>query len=436
MIVKLRSQTLYILMIYTMLCAYMVGPMLSFTAGIPRIDNPLSLLFVCGTLVIAFFENKRFPTQIGMPLICLSFMAAWSALHLLISTLSNTQFADLMFFLVVPCFFYILYLCISRHEDPLGFIQRLMIVFTLFIALPPLAEIAIGMPFVSTSGEELSIESGAAKGFFFNPNNMAATAVCVAPAILIFFNYFGRTAKEKTAGWALFALLGAAIFISASRTAIACYLALLALHFIYRKNGLATLIALAGTYMLFAITPSYIIQNFLLSLNSNPFLERLSSRLYLFLYDFGSDNSVSYRQEIYNYFYDNLPFLYTGYGPKNFSGYFGGHLSYSLGFENPHSFIIELYLGFGIISLLAFIGYVAVYCTGIIFAKPLENKIRFFALIGMAVFLVAGFIPSSILRLPFVWIPCFLIFIYIVLHTSQYNRTPIYGFTRSSWKHL
>ena len=62
--------------------------------------------------------------------------------------------------------------------------------------------------------------------------------------------------------------------------------------------------------------PSRAIAEFLLSLNGNQFLERFSSRVYLFLYDLGSDNSVSYRQEIYNYFWNNPPLLLTGYGPK------------------------------------------------------------------------------------------------------------------------
>ena len=67
------------------------------------------------------------------------------------------------------------------------------------------------------------------------------------------------------------------------------------------------------------------------------FLENISSRLYLFLFNLESDNSVGYRQEIYNYFWSNPPLLLYGYGPKNFQEYFGGHLSDSLGFENPHS---------------------------------------------------------------------------------------------------
>ncbi len=124
-----------------------------------------------------------------------------------------------------------------------------------------------------------------------------------------------------------------------------CYLVLLLLYLVYRNNGLLSIFMLAATALLFSMIPSELIQNFLLSLDSNEFLERFSSRLYLFLYDLESDNSVSYRQEIYHYFWNNPPLLYLGYGPKNFREFFGGHISGSLGFGNPHSFIIELYFG-------------------------------------------------------------------------------------------
>ena len=164
-----------------------------------------------------------------------------------------------------------------------------------------------------------------------------------------------------------------------------------------------------------SMIPKEWIGNFLLSLNGNVFLENISSRLYLFLFDLDSDNSVGYRQEIYNYFWNNPPFLLYGYGPKNFGEYFGGHLSGSLGFENPHSFIIELYLGFGIISLLGFIAYVVTYMLQTASSGNFNAKQKFIALAAMVLFLLAGFIPSTIFRMPFIWFPCFMIFIYSTL---------------------
>ena len=168
--------------------------------------------------------------------------------------------------------------------------------------------------------------------------------------------------------------------------------------------------------------PKQYIADFLLSLHGNAFLENISSRLYLFLFDLESDNSVGYRQEIYNYFWEHPPFLLLGYGPKKFQEYFGGHLSDSLAFENPHSFLIELYLGFGLISLTAFLFYAAYY---FFFAagRNMKSKQRVIGLAAMGLFLLAGFIPSTIFRMPFIWLPCFLIFLYSVLpqRDTAYN---------------
>ena len=298
---KIKSINLYTPLVFGMLGAYMVGPSLSYIFGIPRVDNFLTILFILSTLLIVLLESKRFPAGIAMLLAGLSVMAGWSALHLAVSSISGSQFVDLMFFISIPCFFYLLYLIVSRAEDPLRFIRYLILFFSAFICIPPFIEIAAGIQFV-TAAEELAIEAGAVKGLFFNPNNLATTAVCLAPAVLVFFNFEAENRKQVLTGWVLYLLLGLVVFASVSRTAIACYVLLSLLILMYRKNGLATLLSVAAVYLLFAMIPTYAVQDFLLSLNSNEFLERFSSRVYLFLYDFGSDSSVSSRQEIYNHF--------------------------------------------------------------------------------------------------------------------------------------
>lgn len=410
---KLKRLTLYRFALYLMLFAYMAAPTLSFKLGIPRIDNPLTVLFVLGGTLAFIYETKIMPAKIYTMLLALCAMCIWPAVHLAVSPLTQTQFMDIMFFMVLPFFCYFFYLVLTREADPLARIQKFLAVFAFYVAIPPFIELAAGMQFVSAT-ESLSLEDGSLKGLFFNPNNLATTAVCLAPAILFFFQLQGRNRKEVLKGWGLFLLLGLAIFASVSRTAIAAYVLLCALYAVYRKNGLITVAVTGGAALLLSLIPTRMIQEFLLSLNSNPFLERFSSRVYLFLYDLGSDNSVSYRQEIYNYFWNNPPLLLAGYGPKNFRDYFGGHLSHSLGFENPHSFIIELYLGFGIISLLGLIAYVLIYSTTVLAKSSLHSKTRVIALAAMGIFLLGGFIPSTILRLPFIWLPCFLIFIYCV----------------------
>ncbi|MDO5639135.1 MAG: O-antigen ligase domain-containing protein [Neisseria sp.] len=421
---KIKSLTLYTFLAYAMLAAYMLGPTLFYRIGIPRIDNPATLLFILLSFAIFILENKRLPRKIAAAQILLAVMGGWSLLHIIFSSITAAQFADLMMFAILPSYFYILYLIISRHPDNLGFIRRFIIFFTICISLPTFIELVSGFQFVA-GNEALSLDSGTLKGLFFNPNNLATTALCLTPAVLIFFNLADNHKKSTLLGWLLFLLLGAVIFASVSRTAIACYLLLLLLTLAYRRNGLTTALVLAAFGMLLWMIPSRLIQDFLLSLNGNEFLERFSSRVYLFLYELESDNSVSYRQEIYNYFWHNPPLLYTGYGPKNFGEYFGGHISSSLGFENPHSFLIELYLGFGLISFAAFLGYVLLYIMTCLYSRTYSSKLRFIAICSMGIFLIAGFIPSTILRLPFIWLPCFLIFIYVTSRQSRFKPTGI-----------
>ncbi|ASK26851.1 O-antigen ligase family protein [Neisseria chenwenguii] len=411
---KIKTLSVYTLMLYGMLVAYMLGPAVSYKTGLPRIDNPLALLFIIMSVGIFFLENKRFPRKFAMPFTALTLMGGWASLHFAISKLTGTTFMDLVSFVIIPCFFYILYLAVSRHEDSLGFIRRLIALFAAFIVFPALAELLTGIQFV-TADEVLSIESGTIKGLFFNPNNLATTAVCLAPAVLFFFNQESERPRDTLLGWLIYLALGVVILISVSRTAIGCYFLLTALYLIYRGNNPITLALMLGAFFAVTAVPEYMVRDFLLSLNSNEFLERFSSRVYLFLFDLGSDNSVSTRQEIYNYFWHNPPLLLEGFGPKNFRQYFGGHIGSSLGFENPHSFPIELYLGFGIVSMLAFAAYVLFYGTiALGSGRTVSSRAKMAALCAMLVFLIGGFIPSSILRLPFVWLPCFLICLYLI----------------------
>jgi hypothetical protein len=408
-------------MLYTMVTAYMLGPMLSYKLGIPRIDNPLTLLLVPATLLIFFIENKTFNSKAGFMLMALGLMTGWSAIHLLITPMDSVRVMDTFFFLSVAGLFYLLYLILSRHENPLRFVRRLLVYFCAFIIIPPVIEVLTGIQFVK-SDEILAIEAGVIKGFFFNPNNLGTTALFFAPAVLIFFN-ISVNKREYLFGWILFLSLGAIVFASASRTATMSYIILFILNLIYRNNGLFTLMTIGVTGAGLSMIPKQYIADFLLSMHGNAFLENISSRLYLFLFNLESDNSVGYRQEIYNYFWSNPPLLLYGYGPKNFQEYFGGHLSDSLGFENPHSFIIELYLGFGMISLIGFICYIIWYATNVFLSQNLRNKQKAIGLAAIGLFILGGFIPSTILRMPFLWLPCFLIFLYSVLpqRDTAYN---------------
>lgn len=406
-----RTPTLYRTLCYALLAAYMLAPALNYRLGIPRIDHPITWFAIAAAIIAFWSEHKTFPKPFFATWLPLVIMSGWAVLHISWIAVSATTFADIMLFAVLPAYAYLLFAAV-RHGGALAFIRRFITVFALFITLPALIELISGFQFVY-GDEAFAITAGTIKGLFFNPNNLATAALCLSPAVLFFFHSIEPTQQSRLKGWLLFLLLGGIIFAAASRTAIAVYLLLTLFFIAYRENGLTTPLAIGLAALVFMAIPPESIQHFLLSLNGNEFLERVSSRLYLFLYDFESDNSISYRQEIYDYFRSHPPFLITGYGPRNFIGYFGGHLSNSLGFTNPHSFLIEVYLAFGLVSLLGFLSYAIAYLATVWRATGIPSKSRLVASSAIAVFFVAGFIPSTIMRMPFIWLPCILIMIYL-----------------------
>ena len=100
-----------------MLAAYMLGPALSFKVGVPRIDNPLTLIFVLLGFVVFFLESKHIPRKIFAMLCALTAMCIWPAIHMGITSLTPTQYMDILFFMAVPTFFYLFYQVLKRAED-------------------------------------------------------------------------------------------------------------------------------------------------------------------------------------------------------------------------------------------------------------------------------------------------------------------------------
>lgn len=164
--------------------------------GIPRIDNPLTLLFILSSCLIFLLESKTFPAKAGKALLALSIMGGWSLLHIVFSSLNATLFVDPMLFAILPCYFYILYLIISRAPEKLKFIQRFIIFFLICITVPAFIELLTGFQFVYAD-EAYSVDSGTLKGLFFNPNNLATTALCLSPAVLVFFLIYWEKQKRK-----------------------------------------------------------------------------------------------------------------------------------------------------------------------------------------------------------------------------------------------
>ena len=115
---KIKKQNLYIAIFYALVSAYMLGPMLAYKLGIPRLDYLLTIALLLSVSLIAFFETKSINPKIFPALLAITVMSLWSALHLLVSPLTQVQFMDLLFFISLPFLCYLLYLIISRHDTP------------------------------------------------------------------------------------------------------------------------------------------------------------------------------------------------------------------------------------------------------------------------------------------------------------------------------
>nr|WP_283115232.1 hypothetical protein [Neisseria flavescens] len=105
---KIKRLNLYTYILYIMFTAYMLGPALSFKIGVPRIDNPLSLLFVLIGLAVFFLEGKHIPRKIFVMLCALAAMCIWPAIHMGITSLIPTQYMDILF--LWRCRFFLLVL--------------------------------------------------------------------------------------------------------------------------------------------------------------------------------------------------------------------------------------------------------------------------------------------------------------------------------------
>ena len=311
---KIKRLNLYTYILYIMLAAYMLGPALFFKVGVPRIDNPLTLIFVLLGFVVFFLESKHIPRKIfchalrpdrHVHLACHPhgyYVADADAVHGYFVFYGDSGFL----LLVLPS--------IETCRRPFGNDSKFLIVFTLFIAVPPFAELATGIQFVSAS-DELAIDEGSLKGLFFNPNNLAATAVCLAPAILFSSNSRTKT-QRKTTGLGFVPAVGHGHF----RQCIAYRHRLLPVDFagLYGLSQKRFYYSRRSWFAGVGVVDDSVTRDcgIFAVAQRQPVFGTFSSRVYLFLYDLGSDNSVSYRQEIYNYFWNNPPLLLTGYGPK------------------------------------------------------------------------------------------------------------------------
>ena len=330
----------------------------------------------------------------------------------LILNFSFDAFVDVCFysFILFLFFFSLQYVKLKEIKK----IRLIIFVLSTLIILGFLTEILLGIQLVN-GNDQLEISEGAFKGFFFNTNDQAVVSTSLCSAICFFYILKERNFKIWFIGYMLLMLLGVVVFVSASRAALLGYILTFLFTFFLNAGPLMRLgyLSLISFFAIFIFNITLLIPvlNFLSGFS---WLERSIDRFQLALFSLDEDNSVGYRTEIYQKFFENAKVLWLGYGPRNYENYFKEHpLSYSLGYTNPHSFFIEIYLAFGIFALIVFLAFLVKACFFVQSSKLLSSQKAFF-IFTVILFSWLVWVPSSILRLPLVWYPIFLILIYAI----------------------
>jgi len=384
------------------------SPPLATRVGIPRLDTlsaPVNLLAFAVILVWV-----RLPTAL-FRMVAIQIVVFLFGIMSLLSTPPVEALPDVMM-LISPALFLALFQGgFGGLQDPEPKIRRVLALASTFVFVPVLVESISGLRFVENTSTEL-LNMLVLKGFFFNPNDMSSVAVLLTGTLLYFYFLCSSTVREKFIGVLLVAGLTFSVLVGGSRTA-SLLLVLSFVVFAYIRLSHAARIALVpliifGLYSVFDISW---LEPLLLTAMKYPLLEFSASKLYLALFFFNQDNSISYRSEIIQFFFENFKILLYGYGPRNYGEFFSG-LSNDLAATNPHAYLIEMYLAFGFFGFLASIAFLLSLTMSLLHSAAdgrVEKMQRQFSLVILAIFIGVSFIPSSILRLAIIWLPLLLV---------------------------
>lgn len=413
---KITKSQLYGLLLYVSSSLILLGPFLSTKLGIPRLDTALMPLFLVLSLVVIFFNKLSKDT---FAILAFSLIMCLFSFNSLILNFNIENLLDYSFFYFFISLF--LYGIIYFEDNCLTKIRQFLVFLSSIILVGFFLEVILKVQLV-IGNEELEVSEGAFKGFFFNTNDQAVVSTCFSALITFFFILNEHNKKIKALGYFLVLLLGLVVFISASRAAIVGYTAILFLvFFLNSKFYIKVLYSILGSIFLsFFLNPNFLkpIFNFLVNFS---WLERSIVRLELAIFALDEDNSITYRAEIYKKFFENFKILWVGYGPRNYEGYFNiNPLSHSLGYRNPHSFFMEMYLAFGLFSFIALLGLMFLSFWIVLKNKFLTLNQKIFFIFSIILFCWLVWIPSSILRLPFIWCLILFIVIYSIHHKRSY----------------
>jgi len=355
----------------------------------------LDLIMILPTFIITsyFLINKKLNfSNLLIFILIISYLANVSLYIFVIH--SSTARLDLYYMLSIYNLMVLLYLLISNkklHKQNILFIYKSLYFVLIFILISIIFEIITGYRF--TANNDDGIKSLLISSFFDNPNNLASTSLMIFLATY----FLARKIASKKSILILVFIEAIILIITMSRATL--FLFIIVLLITQLTNIL--LIFLLGLIFLY-ISSNF--ENILLNLiHSNIELISINAnRLWLAIYGLDSDKSVSYRADIYNYFFHHLnQFNFIGYGPRNYIYFFHSN---DLASINPHSFLIENFLAFGLIGGILFLVIML-----LLIVKSIVQK-KYDLLILTIVFLLVTFVPSSTLRLELMWLPLFLFY--------------------------
>ena len=393
-----------------------LSPALSYQIGIPRLDSGLSFVFVL--LSIIALCVKAIETNFLKFILFLYGIFFFGFLSV-ITHFSADKIIDLFFFGIIIFIFHYSFLS-SLSENRENEIRRLLLMLSILVILGFMIEAVLGIQLVS-GNDELTVENNAFKGFFFNTNDQATVVISLASAVGFFYLIRETSFKTKLIGYFLLLIIGAVVIVSASRTVLFSYLLMFILILFLNATIYFKILYLflGSILILFIFNLSWLEELFNL-LAKIEWLARPIERFALAIFSLDDDQSVGYRTEIYTGFIDNFKLLWIGYGPRDYINYFDDvKLSLPLGYTNPHSFFIEIYLAFGLFAFIILIFFLLYSIYYILKDKYLKTKEKTFILFIFLNFCWIVWVPSSIFRLPLVWYPIFLVLIYTILNRNS-----------------
>lgn len=412
--IKLLDIPKYLLLI--VLGLIVLSPALSYQIGIPRLDSGLSFVFVL--LSIIALCVKAIETNFLKFILFLYGIFFFGFLSV-ITHFSADKIIDLFFFGSIIFIFHYSFLS-SLSENRENEIRRILLILSTLVILGFMIEAVLGIQLVS-GNDELTVENNAFKGFFFNTNDQATVVISLASAVGFFYLIRETSFKTKLIGYFLLLIIGAVVIVSASRTVLFSYLLMFILILFLNATIYFKILYLflGSILILFIFNLSWLEELFNL-LSKIEWLARPIERFALAIFSLDDDQSVGYRTEIYTGFIDNFKLLWIGYGPRDYINYFDDvKLSLPLGYTNPHSFFIEIYLAFGLFAFIILIFFLLYSIYYILKDKYLKTKEKTFILFIFLNFCWIVWVPSSIFRLPLVWYPIFLVLIYTILNRNS-----------------